>query len=63
MLHIKFNGAGDRNRTNNLLITSQLLYLLSYTSILVLMLDNKQHQKYLNTNVQKDKGRIVLFYA
>ena len=27
------NGAGDRNRTNNLLITSQLLYLLSYTSI------------------------------
>ncbi len=27
-------GAGDRNRTNNLLITNQLLCLLSYTSIL-----------------------------
>ena len=26
------NGAGDRNRTRDLLITSQLLYLLSYTS-------------------------------
>ena len=27
-------GAGDRNRTNNLLITNQLLCLLSYTSVL-----------------------------
>ena len=26
------NGAGDTNRTRDLLITSQLLYLLSYTS-------------------------------
>ena len=26
-------GAGDRNRTNNLLITNQLLCLLSYTSV------------------------------
>src|SRR5665647_1626435 len=26
------NGAGDRNRTRDLLITSQLLYLLSYAS-------------------------------
>ena len=26
-------GAGDRNRTNNLLITNQLLYQLSYTSV------------------------------
>ncbi len=31
-IFIKF-GAGDRNRTNNLLITNQLLCLLSYTSI------------------------------
>ena len=29
------NGAGDRNRTNNLLITNQLLCQLSYTSILI----------------------------
>ena len=29
----KNNGAGDRNRTHNLLITSQLLYRLSYASI------------------------------
>ena len=28
------NGAGDRNWTHNLLITSQLLYLLSYASII-----------------------------
>ena len=28
------NGAGERNRTPNLLITSQLLYLLSYTSVM-----------------------------
>lgn len=28
------NGAGNRNRTYNLLITSQLLYLLSYASII-----------------------------
>ena len=30
----KNNGAGDRNWTHNLLITSQLLYLLSYASII-----------------------------
>ena len=29
----KENGAGDTNRTRDLLITSQLLYLLSYTSL------------------------------
>ena len=29
------NGAGERNRTPNLLITSQLLYQLSYTSVLM----------------------------
>jgi hypothetical protein len=27
------NGAGDRNRTRDLLITNQLLYLLSYASL------------------------------
>ena len=27
------NGAGDRSRTHDLLITSQLLYQLSYTGI------------------------------
>jgi hypothetical protein len=33
-LHIKqtFSGAGDGTRTRNLLITNQLLYLLSYAS-------------------------------
>ena len=30
---IKFGGAGERNRTINLLITNQLLCQLSYTSI------------------------------
>ena len=30
------NGAGDRNRTNNLLITNQLLCQLSYTSIFII---------------------------
>ena len=34
----KLFGAGDRNRTYNLLITSQLLYQLSHTSILILKL-------------------------
>ena len=28
---VKKNGAGDRNRTDDLLITNQLLYQLSYT--------------------------------
>lgn len=27
------NGAGDRNRTHDMLITNQLLYLLSYASL------------------------------
>ena len=32
--HIQmFNGAGDRSRTHDLLITSQLLYQLSYTGV------------------------------
>ncbi len=30
---VKINGAGDRTWTHNLLITSQLLYRLSYTSV------------------------------
>jgi hypothetical protein len=29
----KFNGAGNKNRTRDLLITSELLYRLSYTGI------------------------------
>ncbi len=33
-LSICFNGAGERNRTSDLLITNQLLYRLSYTGFL-----------------------------
>ena len=33
LAHRKLSGAGEKNRTPNLLITSQLLCLLSYTSI------------------------------
>jgi hypothetical protein len=33
-----FDGAGDRNRTYDLLITSQLLYQLSYTGIFGLVI-------------------------
>ena len=34
LIFIKFSGAGGRTRTPDLLITNQLLYQLSYTSML-----------------------------
>ena len=36
-IHLKRNGAGGENRTPDLMITNQLLYLLSYSSINVLV--------------------------
>ena len=50
--HIQINGAGGRTRTPDLLITNQLLYQLSYTSIFVnkgLTLANFSALKYYNT--------------
>ena len=38
LIRHKKNGAGGRNRTPDLLITNQLLYQLSYTSIIVKIL-------------------------
>ncbi len=48
------DGAGDRSRTHDLLITSQLLYQLSYTGIKSL-----RHKMYYAINI-KDNATVFL---
>ena len=46
-LHVKLNGAGEKNRTPNLLITSQLLYQLSYASAIFVMISRSDKMYYI----------------